>query len=218
MLGEKQSDQHSNITKIGQDLLDYLSFRSIREKKQLIKLFEKETGSKAGSMIMDVYAHGIMRLFALLGAGTSVGINYLDPKAPLRMQLTMAGVSAAYFGMDYMMSKIHTLDTLTARLYNSSKGFRFGSSPYYHSHTDNTRYEETVPRIESKTLSAEEARTILGVNRQSSYRDIKRAYRRIALKTHPDIVKDNPASTEKFRKASEAYGLLEELYKMNDKK
>lgn len=49
---------------------------------------------------------------------------------------------------------------------------------------------------------------ILGVDRNASEKDIKKAYRRVAMKHHPDRNPDNKASEEKFKEASEAYEIL----------
>jgi molecular chaperone DnaJ len=50
---------------------------------------------------------------------------------------------------------------------------------------------------------------ILGVPRNASKEDIKRAYRRLAKKYHPDLNKDNPKEAEeKFKELSEAYEVL----------
>lgn len=49
---------------------------------------------------------------------------------------------------------------------------------------------------------------ILGVARDASDAEIKKAYRRAALKHHPDRNPDNPGAAERFREASEAYELL----------
>ena len=48
---------------------------------------------------------------------------------------------------------------------------------------------------------------ILGVSRDASKEDIKRAYRRLALKYHPDRNKSKEAE-EKFKEISEAYAVL----------
>ncbi len=54
---------------------------------------------------------------------------------------------------------------------------------------------------------------ILGVARDSSEKDIKKAYRRVAMKHHPDRNPDNKESEEKFKEASEAYEVLSDAQK-----
>uniref|UniRef100_A0A7V4N2M8 Chaperone protein DnaJ n=1 Tax=Thermodesulfobacterium geofontis TaxID=1295609 RepID=A0A7V4N2M8_9BACT len=50
--------------------------------------------------------------------------------------------------------------------------------------------------------------TILGVPRDATQEEIKRAYRRLALKYHPDRNPGNKEAEEKFKEISEAYEVL----------
>jgi len=49
---------------------------------------------------------------------------------------------------------------------------------------------------------------VLGVTKSASKEDIKKAYRKLALKYHPDKTKGDKAAEEKFKEASEAYHVL----------
>jgi len=49
---------------------------------------------------------------------------------------------------------------------------------------------------------------VLGVTKSSSKDEIKKAYRKLALKYHPDKTKGDKESEEKFKEASEAYHIL----------
>ncbi|MBI4279093.1 MAG: molecular chaperone DnaJ [Armatimonadetes bacterium] len=49
---------------------------------------------------------------------------------------------------------------------------------------------------------------ILGVDRRASQEEIKQAYRRLAREHHPDVRKDDPHATERFKQINEAYQVL----------
>jgi molecular chaperone DnaJ len=49
---------------------------------------------------------------------------------------------------------------------------------------------------------------VLGVSRDAADSDIKKAYRRLAMKYHPDRNPGDDTATERFREASEAYEVL----------
>ncbi len=56
---------------------------------------------------------------------------------------------------------------------------------------------------------------VLGVGKQADEREIKKAYRRVAMKHHPDRNPGDAASEEKFKEASEAYEILSDSEKRN---
>jgi len=49
---------------------------------------------------------------------------------------------------------------------------------------------------------------ILGVNRQTDALEIKKAYRRLAVKYHPDKNPGDPEAEEKFKELAEAFEVL----------
>ncbi|HEX7724259.1 MAG TPA: molecular chaperone DnaJ [Candidatus Paceibacterota bacterium] len=53
----------------------------------------------------------------------------------------------------------------------------------------------------------------LGVEKNASAEDIKKAFRKLAHQYHPDKTKNDPASAQKFKEASEAYSVLSDQTK-----
>src|SRR5258707_2835231 len=51
---------------------------------------------------------------------------------------------------------------------------------------------------------------VLGLNRDASEEEIKKAYRKLAMKHHPDRNPDSKDGEEKFKEAKEAYEILSE--------
>jgi len=54
---------------------------------------------------------------------------------------------------------------------------------------------------------------VLGVNRDASEEDIKKSYRKLAMKWHPDRNPDNPKAEGNFKEAKEAYEILSDSQK-----
>ena len=54
---------------------------------------------------------------------------------------------------------------------------------------------------------------VLGVDKTVDGKELKKAYRRVAMKYHPDRNPDDAAAEEKFKEASEAYEVLSDSQK-----
>src|SRR4026207_1986447 len=54
---------------------------------------------------------------------------------------------------------------------------------------------------------------VLGVNKGANTDEIKKAYRKVAMKFHPDRNPGDKASEEKFKEAAEAYEILSDTDK-----
>ncbi len=62
-------------------------------------------------------------------------------------------------------------------------------------------------------MAKEDYYKLLGVSQNASDGEIKKSYRRMAMKFHPDRNKDNPDAEEKFKAAKEAYEILSDPQK-----
>src|SRR5438093_10120194 len=57
-------------------------------------------------------------------------------------------------------------------------------------------------------MAREDYYKVLGVERGASADEIKKAYRRLARKHHPDVNPNDKSAEEKFKKISEAFDVL----------
>ena len=57
-------------------------------------------------------------------------------------------------------------------------------------------------------MSKKDYYEVLGINKDAAGDEIKKAYRKLAMKFHPDRNPDNPKAEEQFKEAKEAYETL----------
>src|SRR5437870_3853618 len=64
-----------------------------------------------------------------------------------------------------------------------------------------------MPRADAKSMPRD-SYEVLGVPRDASEQDIKKAFRALARELHPDVNAHDPDAEEKFKEAAEAYEIL----------
>ncbi|KAM4556311.1 dnaJ homolog subfamily C member 5-like [Fundulus diaphanus] len=67
----------------------------------------------------------------------------------------------------------------------------------------------------SLSTSGESLYLILGLEKGCAHEDIKKSYRKLALRYHPDKNPDNPEAAEKFKELNNAHSVLSDLTKRN---
>uniref|UniRef100_A0A667WKL5 DnaJ homolog subfamily C member 5B n=1 Tax=Myripristis murdjan TaxID=586833 RepID=A0A667WKL5_9TELE len=65
------------------------------------------------------------------------------------------------------------------------------------------------------STSGESLYQVLGLDKGCSHDDIKKSYRKLALRYHPDKNPDNPEAAEKFKELNSAHAVLSDLTKRN---
>src|SRR5258708_16685422 len=68
-------------------------------------------------------------------------------------------------------------------------------------------------RMETKSMAKRDYYEVLSVNRDAAEDDLKKSYRRLAMKWHPDRNPENPRAEEHFKEAKEAYEVLSDPHK-----
>lgn len=57
---------------------------------------------------------------------------------------------------------------------------------------------------------------VLGINKSATIKEIKKAYKKLAMKYHPDRNPDNPVAQEKFREVKSSYEILSDEQKRQE--
>jgi preprotein translocase subunit Sec63 len=75
---------------------------------------------------------------------------------------------------------------------------------FIHQLTDNFNHSRSI-HLTKSLFQKKDYYGILGVNKNASSKEIKKAYYDLAKKYHPDRNKNDPNSSKKFQEVSEAY-------------
>ena len=67
--------------------------------------------------------------------------------------------------------------------------------------------------MHNTTMAKRDYYEILGVTKQATEAELKKAYRKVAMKNHPDRNPDDKAAEERFKEAAEAYEVLKDPQK-----
>ncbi|KAG9347964.1 hypothetical protein JZ751_003983 [Albula glossodonta] len=70
-------------------------------------------------------------------------------------------------------------------------------------------------RQRSLSTSGEALYQVLGLDKSCTHEDIKKSYRKLALRYHPDKNPENPEAAEKFKEINNAHATLTDITKRN---